>query len=250
MDATLNIFRKIRIWRNKKVIDSFSSTDWMKLVAECQKTIQETTPHPHYINQYRSEEIHYWYHIPKWILEVSQSLSVKRSLDIGCAYGTLSLFCKRIFDSDTYCIDFVDSYLSKELISKENIHFRVSNIELDPFPWDGGFEIIIFTEVLEHLNFHPVTTLKKIRSLLSDNGILYLSTPDASQWGKVTKYYPSLSDIPNPRVGGTIVDDHVWQYEKSELLKVIGDAGFGVARMAYSPGTLNRHFNLALVKKV
>jgi predicted SAM-dependent methyltransferase len=57
------------------------------------------------------------------------------------------------------------------------------------------------TEVLEHLNFHPVPTLKKVYNLLSENGALYLSTPDAYEWGKVNKYYQGYRGNANTKNG-------------------------------------------------
>jgi len=194
------------------------------------------------------EEIHYWIHIAEWLSEESKRRDVSNVLDIGGAYGTLSVYCQKLFGNEIYCSDFMDEYLSRQLIEKYNIHFKVNNIELDPLPWDRKFDMIIFTEILEHLNFHPVPTLRKIRDSLSDDGVLFLSTPDASQWGRVTKYYQSLSEIPEALRGQPVIDDHVWQYEKSELLDVVDAAGFKVLKFAYSPGLLNRHFNLMLAK--
>ena len=79
------------------------------------------------------------------------------------------------------------------------------------------FDIIIFTEVMEHLNFNPKPTLKKIHDLLKMNGRLYLSTPDASDWGRITKYYKSIEEMPNPKNVEKIIDDHIYQYKKEEL---------------------------------
>ena len=106
---------------------------------------------------------------------------------------------------------------------------------------------IILTEILEHFNYNPVPTLKKIRNLLTENGRLYLSTPDASQWGRVTKYYSTISDMPAPRRGLPLFDAHIYQYKKQELLNILISAGFVIQRFGYSPGYLaGRHFNLTL----
>jgi len=170
-------------------------------------------------------------------------------LDIGCAYGTLAVFCKTNLKCDTCCTDYTAKYISRHLLNKYNIDFAVSNIELDEFPWDKKFDIILFTEVLEHLNFHPVATLRKIRNMLSDNGVLYISTPDASQWGRVTKYYERIADMPNPTAGIPIIDDHVYQYSVAEFRKIVHDAGFKIQKLKFAPGLINRHINAELVRK-
>ena len=232
------------------MLNKYKDETWMKEIIKCQNEISSSSEtNGYYVAAYRDTEIFYWMNIPEWILE-SKSQHVKNCLDIGGAYGTLALYCKNIFDCNVYITDFVDNYLSKSLLKKYNITYAVNNIELDPFPWNVKFDVIILTEVLEHFNFHPIPTLKKIHSLLSDDGCVFLSTPDSIEWGVTTKYYNSLEEIPLPvKVTSQAIDDHVWQYNKNELLYVLDEAGFYVEKFAYSKGVMARHFNLMLRKK-
>jgi 2-polyprenyl-3-methyl-5-hydroxy-6-metoxy-1,4-benzoquinol methylase len=240
---------KSKLFLNKLHILIYKSTAWMKEINNCQNEILFQSRHPHYIAAYKNEEISYWLHIPKWIYERRQVKRINKCLDIGCAYGTLALFCKRVLNCEVYCTDFGDTYINRALIEKYNFNFQINNIELDEFPWDFVFDIIVFTEILEHLNFHPLATLRKLHSLLADDGVLYLSTPDSSQWGRVTKYYPDLESMPKPQAGMPVVDDHVYQYEKDELLHLFSSAGFKIINFSYAPGVLNRHFNFELIKQ-
>ena len=238
-------------YKSRRILRDFAisrqaKTPWMREINECQNEVANLNPHPNYLDHYRSQEKFYWINIPNWIREDASKNKVHRSLDIGCAYGTLALYCKKLFECDVYALDYVDTYLSQALVKKYGFHFDVNNIELDSFPWDVKFDVITFTEVLEHLNFNPVPTLKKIRNLLSENGRLYLSTPDAAQWGRVTKYYGSLGEMPCPQKGLQPIDDHVYQYTKKELLTVLEEADLKVERFGYSPGVASRHFNLTL----
>ncbi|MHC1723464.1 MAG: class I SAM-dependent methyltransferase [Aminipila sp.] len=218
-------------------------------IFKCQNEICKLDGNSYYLNQYKNSEISYWSHIPQWIYEDNRQKKVTNCLDIGCAYGTLALYCKKLFNCNVYCTDFIDVHLSKTLINYYNFLFSINNIELDPFPWEEKFDVIIFTEVLEHLNFHPLPTLKKIHSLLKDDGCLYLSTPDALSWGKITTYYPSLADIPYPNKDLPLIDTHIYIYDKKEILDVLNEAGFRIKRFAYSTGhTGAKHFNLTLTK--
>ncbi|MGH1566708.1 MAG: methyltransferase domain-containing protein [Nitrosopumilus sp.] len=79
---------------------------------------------------------------------------------------------------------------SFEFVLKISILIRIANCD-DIFLLKK-FDIVIFTEVLEHFNFHPVMILKKIHSLLKSPDKLYLSTPDSHEWGKITKYYKKI----------------------------------------------------------
>lgn len=230
-------------------MDNYSLQEpWKKVIIKCQNEITSLDPHLYYINHYKKEELYCWQHIPKWIYEYGQKNIVNNCLDIGCAYGTLALYCKKIFNCGVYCTDFVDVCLSKSLIEKYNFIFSLNNIELDPFPWDISFDVIIFSEILEHLNFHPLPTLRKIYGILSQGGRLYLSTPDASEWGKVTKYYSSLDEIPNPQEGLLPINDHIYVYNENELVNLLNEAGFKIEKLDYSQGVIGRHFNLTLIK--
>jgi SAM-dependent methyltransferase len=235
--------------RLRRAVRQHAFAPWYRLLEDCQEEIAAFPgTHEHYRNAYRDCESLYWMHIPKW-LHLDQSAGpARRCLDVGCAYGTLLLFCKKLLGCEAYGTDFSDVSISREFIAEHGIQYRVNNIEREPFPWEGGFDRILFTEVLEHLNFHPVPTLRKFRDLLAPAGRLYLSTPDASQWGRVTKYYPSLEALPQPESGGPLIDDHVWQFSEDELLAVVREAGLRVERFDYSPGTLYRHFNLTLMR--
>jgi 2-polyprenyl-3-methyl-5-hydroxy-6-metoxy-1,4-benzoquinol methylase len=222
----------------------------MKEIIKCQNEITSfPDKNAYYIDGYRDTEIFYWMNIPEWILEL-KSHHVKNCLDIGGAYGTLAIYCKNIFNCNVFIIDLLDTYFSKLLLKKYDISYAANNIELDPFPWNVKFDVIILTEVLEHFNFHPIPTLKKINSLLSDDGCIFLSTPDSVEWGVTTKYFNSLEEIPLPVKDSTeAIDDHHWHYNKNELLYVLDEAGFYVEKFAYSKGVMARHFNLMLRKK-
>jgi predicted SAM-dependent methyltransferase len=126
------------------------------------------------------------------------------------------------------------------------LEFQRGNAELDPVPWTGRFDVILMTEVLEHFNFQPVPTLRKIRDALAPGGVFFLSTPDSKEWGVDVKYYKHLSDLPVPTRDKPIVDDHVWQYSLDELRGVLQQAGFSIKRLEYSGSP--RHFNVMLMR--
>jgi len=221
---------------------------WIRVLRDCQEEIAALDPHPHYLAAYRHEEDRYWWHIPGWLAEDARRRKIETVLDIGCAYGTLLLFAKTLTSCEAYATDFTGVLMSPAVILKHGFQFRVNNIELDRFPWDRRFDVILFTEVLEHLNFCAIPTLRKIAGLLNPGGRVYLSTPDASEWGRVTTYYSSWKDMPRPSedLRSRVVDAHVWQFDEAELTEVTSDAGLSVVEFAYAPGVGGRHFNLVL----
>jgi SAM-dependent methyltransferase len=199
-----------------------------------------------YDRSYRPIEISFWGKILDWMSADAQSRQVKRILDIGCGYGTLLSYAAEVYQAAGYCVD-VKDYLKPEVANKHRLQFKAANIELDPIPWSGRFDVIIMTEVLEHLNFQPVPTLTKIRNALDVNGRFFLSTPDAHDFGPQKKYHKHLGDFPMPSRKMKIVDDHMWVYSKSELEATLHAAGFVIEKLSYSPEEgIARHFNLVL----
>ncbi|PYR83880.1 MAG: hypothetical protein DMG18_11315 [Acidobacteria bacterium] len=124
----------------------------------------------------------------------------------------------------------------------------------DPIP-GGPYDVMILTEVIEHFNFYPLPTVQKMHHALAPGGVLFLSTPDASRWGRLYDFHKWLKDFPLPPLLGSgdprpeIKDEHMWMYNKGELTGALQDAGFRIVKLAYSPGVRGRHFNIWAVRK-
>jgi SAM-dependent methyltransferase len=228
-----------------------------RLVWECQEeiTARRCKHGPdacRYGSRYRLEEVGYWRHVPAWMHEDFRARLIcgepPKCLDVGCAYGTLLLYAIKLLGCEPYAVDFIN-YLDPSLVADYGIHYLINNIERDAFPWPVRFDVILLTEVLEHLNFQAIPTLEKLRALLAPGGRLYLTTPDAAQWGRQTKYYARYADLPVPSAGSQapVIDDHVWQFEMEELTQLVTTAGFRIVRRDYAPGGGLRHSNLTLM---
>ena len=188
----------------------------------------------YYATEYRPREINYWQHIPRWIIALPKGIRV---LDVGAAYCTLAVFARRMLEAEVTAIDVVPQFKPAALLDAEGIRHVLRNIELDDIGDLGRFDLVIFTEAVEHLNFAPAPTLRKLHDALLPGGTLLLSTPDAaSKWGRTTKYYNSLTDLPPPTPGAAWIDDHVWQYDRAEMEEVLATAGFRVGQTLISPG--------------
>src|SRR6185437_410596 len=55
---------------------------------------------------------------------------------------------------------------------------------VDEWPDCGRFDLIVFSEVIEHLSVAPEYTLALLHSLLTENGVLICTTPNAAEIGK------------------------------------------------------------------
>ncbi len=202
----------------------------------------------YYATTYSKEETLYWKNIPEWIREDAANRKVKRVLDIGCGYGTLLGYAAQTYSAAGFCLDFND-YMRPAFSTPRNLTFRKGNIELDAIPWKEQFDTIVMTEVLEHFNFYPVPTLQKIHAALAPGGVFFLSTPDEKEWGREFKYYKTVSAMPMPDRTAKVVDAHVFIYSKTEVTKLLTDAGFRIEKFDYAPGVGHRHFNIMAVRQ-
>lgn len=203
-----------------------------------QKSIMEanaaTGGASYYNTDYLHFELGYWYPAVDWLAGLRDIGSI---LDIGGAYGTLLSYAgaalnvprKVLFDKVLACAPGCNSRFGLE------VHHV--DVETEDFTRFGRFDLIIFTEVLEHFNYAPIPTLRKIRNALSENGYLLLSTPDARTWGRLASPYKDLAEIPEYQgQKQPWIDGHIWQYTKQELDAVISKTGFQVERFARSQG--------------
>ncbi len=193
----------------------------------------------YYETAYRAEERFYWFPVLDWIRHFK---SVKRVVDIGVAYGTLLLYTIKYHQPEyALAVDALNAF-SPTLLKRYDIQYLNQDIERSVFESCEQCDLVIFTETLEHLNFNPIPTLTKLRRMLSQDGHLILTTPDAVEWGRVTKYYPSLDAIP-PYTGQNAewIDGHVWQYTREEVESLMPGAGLEVVKFAYARGVNGRH---------
>ena len=107
-------------------------------------------------------------------------------------------------------------------------HFHVDRFDIEStFPYPAGmFDIVLFTEVLEHIALDPVHTLSEINRITKVGGWMLLSTPNCASAKSVLKilrggnpnFYPVYNKQPSR-------DRHNREYtawEVKELLRLTG----------------------------
>ena len=106
--------------------------------------------------------------------------------------------------------------------------FHVDRFDIEaPFPYPTGcFDIVIFTEVLEHLSRDPLQTMSEINRITKLGGYLVLSTPNCASVRSVIRILsggnPNIFPVYQRRPS---TDRHNHEYvpwEVRELLKLCG----------------------------
>tara|TARA_B100000212_G_scaffold342211_1_gene328236 strand:- start:3147 stop:3890 length:744 start_codon:yes stop_codon:yes gene_type:complete len=95
-------------------------------------------------------------------------------LDFGCGQGLLLKLLEN-YNYDLYGYDF-----SKELVEIASQITNKSTI-YNELPLDKKYDVIILSEVLEHLQ-DPLSILKVIKDKLNDNGYLIITVPNADRF--------------------------------------------------------------------
>lgn len=202
-----------------------SSEERLKRAQAIISTYHDRREHSHYLSAYRAEETTYW--LP--LLPILDSLlTVKGSkvLDIGSAYGTLLMYSV-LTGARGFGLDMMPDYWSRELEADYGLSFSLCNVEADPLPGHDIYDIILFTEVLEHMNYNPIPVLRKINERLMPGGSLLISTPWKRHFAP-DHAYPRLEEMPYYKPGDTFIDAEIRYYSIDEMYVLAHSSDFQV----------------------
>lgn len=139
-------------------------------------------------------------------------------LDIGPTPFTI--FLKNKFNKHKFCVLDRTTYL-KNRFEQNRIEFSSCNLDQDKFPFeDGSFDIIIFTEVLEHIFAPPSEILKELNRILSSDGKLILSVPNIASIENRIKLLFGISPLENAdiQLRKNWSHGHLHEYTRKEII--------------------------------
>src|SRR5258708_4333494 len=110
----------------------------------------------------------------------------------------------------------------------EYYHF---SIESEPFPFAAkAFDVVLFCEIIEHLQIDPVAVLREINRVLKPGGTLVLTTPNVNRLENVARMV-SGANIYDPYSGYGTYGRHNREYNKHELHLLLTYCGFEITTM-------------------
>lgn len=100
------------------------------------------------------------------------------------------------------------------------------NIEEDDFPYeDNNFNVVIFAEIIEHLQNDPCKVLREIKRVLKLGGYLVLTTPNVARLENVARIING-ANIYDPYSGYGPYGRHNREYNCHELAMLLEHEGF------------------------
>ncbi len=157
-------------------------------------------------------------------------------LDIGANPFHLT-YCYKKLGYDVIGLD-INPAPFKKFIFENKLNIKKVNIEIQKLPFkDNSFDLIIFSEVFEHLRVNPILTLHEINRVLKPQGTLVLTTPNLYALHKIIMFNLGMSindaydEFEKLYKYGYI--GHFREYSTREIKKFLEKTDFYIKEISY-----------------
>jgi 2-polyprenyl-3-methyl-5-hydroxy-6-metoxy-1,4-benzoquinol methylase len=162
-------------------------------------------------------------------------------LDIGCAEGELAVSLAKKGNRVT-AADISKSFLEQTAQRARDNGVKGStvffDVEKDAVAFNGKtYDVIFLMDVIEHL-LGPAKALANIRTLLRDNGILVIHTPNLSSLALVYRYVRFRARRENYFLPENLGDLHLQGYDYQTLEKALNFSGLQIEKVMSTAITL------------
>ena len=173
------------------------------------------------------------------ILQICQRHVPNRSakvMDVGRSALTTQL-CEFYQNVHTLGLDLsLDDGGHRELIRMDGVPHITFDLLNSPirsaWPDCGAFDLIVFSEVIEHLSVAPEFVLAVLSSMLTERGVIICSTPNASDLAKRIRLAFGRNPYERLRLYSTN-PGHIREYTRQELYQIASSVGLTCTSHAY-----------------
>jgi 2-polyprenyl-3-methyl-5-hydroxy-6-metoxy-1,4-benzoquinol methylase len=172
------------------------------------------------------------------ILRAAASLPGSRVIEVGAGPNPVVPFALAQGGREVTTVEISEDYCETARLNAQRTGVEISVICAPahdvPLP-DGAGEIVILTEVLEHVPHElELPTLRELRRLLAPGGHLVISVPNAASWYLRWNTWRNHGVV-NENDSST--QEHLREYTLSRLADRLGEAGFAIERALRVPAT-------------
>jgi SAM-dependent methyltransferase len=166
-----------------------------------------------------------------------------RILDVGCGSGVHGAELKRMLGHRVTGVDISEESIVKARTRIESA-FVADVTKPNAYPFKPGFDVIVFSDILEHL-YDPVAVLSDHVKLLKPGGHVVVSLPNVAIWNVRLELLFGRFRYQDT---GTLDRTHIRFFNRRSFFELLETCGLEVERRRITPGIL-RPF-VPLIKKV
>ncbi|PCJ17217.1 MAG: hypothetical protein COB02_14315 [Candidatus Cloacimonadota bacterium] len=178
-------FDPVRVWRKCNSIDCshiFASTIPKNLNEILSKTSSSVI---------KEAKIHRLAQIGEVLTNISKNRNIKTCLEVGAGAGEQVAVALE-FGFEVEAVEIRESYCEN---LRETLGIEVFNKSIEEIKFQKKYDLILMGDVLEHV-INPITLLQNLKNILSDSGILWISTPNyESAMTRLTKFYDPMWQV-------------------------------------------------------
>ncbi len=128
-------------------------------------------------------------------------------------------------------VDLTDRLM--DVFRKLNIDLKICDVTRERIPYpDGEFDLVIFTEVLEHLCTPHKTIMNELHRILKDGGKLIFSVPNIATMSRRLKFLMGVNPT-SWEMNETLPHGHLHEFTMSEASTLLESCGFSITSRRY-----------------
>jgi 2-polyprenyl-3-methyl-5-hydroxy-6-metoxy-1,4-benzoquinol methylase len=243
---TVSWLEAIGYHREMKLPEASEDPTWSRLRAHDIEELWDHSIAPHVAAAYRARI--------ELISDLVEKLAgpAGRVLDVGCAQGTLGLtLAERGIRVSLLDIRPENIAYARSRFERGPLDFHVGILS-DVCPPDSNYDVVVCTEVLEHVRT-PAHFLRNLAAKLRRGGVLVLTTPNADYlltrlptFGRASQAVIDEAE-PNSLDG----DAHRYLYSREELIALVRGVGLRVLRHGFFlPAWLEGHLKTRVLHRL
>ncbi len=156
----------------------------------------------------------------------------QRLLDVGSFPGHLAMCARELGYEVTALTGPAESAGSLELFRRRmdglGIALGLADVERDHFPYpDGSYDLVLASEIIEHLPFNPYRLLRESFRVLGEGGRVLVSTPNLNRLQAILAMIADKSPWPDLRgrfkesFHSVLTSRHVREYSGPEIIYML-----------------------------